>query len=101
VESARALAQRLLKEGGKDGAARLRFAYREVLARAPRPEEVKLLTGLVERHRQQYRTDPKSAEELLKVGLLPLPKDVDRAELAAWLSATRVLLNLHETITRE
>ena len=27
-------------------------------------------------------------------------KDLDRAELAAWTSVARVILNLHETITR-
>ena len=30
----------------------------------------------------------------------PAPADVDPAELAAWTSVARVLLNLHETITR-
>ena len=30
----------------------------------------------------------------------PAPAGVDPAELAAWTSVARVLLNLHETITR-
>ena len=30
----------------------------------------------------------------------PVPKDLDVAELAAWTSVARVILNLHETITR-
>ena len=29
-----------------------------------------------------------------------LPKDVDTAELAAWTSVCRVILNLHEVVTR-
>jgi hypothetical protein len=29
-----------------------------------------------------------------------VPKDVDTAELAAWKSVARVVLNLHERITR-
>ena len=29
------------------------------------------------------------------------PKDLDKAELAAWTHLARVLLNLHETITRD
>ena len=42
----------------------------------------------------------KAAESLLKVGLAPLPPAADQAELAAWTSVARVILNLHETITR-
>ena len=42
----------------------------------------------------------KAAEALVSVGISPRPKDVDAAELAAWTSVSRVLLNLNETITR-
>jgi hypothetical protein len=100
VEAARALAERVLREGGKDVEARLHFIYREVLSRKARPEEVKLLTALHERHLKQYKADPKAAAELLRVGYHPLPANADAAELAAWTSVARVLLNLHETITR-
>jgi hypothetical protein len=37
---------------------------------------------------------------LLKIGQTPLPKDLDQSELAAWTNIARVILNLHETITR-
>ncbi len=101
VESARALAERVLREGGPGDEARLHFAFRQVLSRKARPEEVKLLTALHERHRKQYKADPKAAGELLRVGYSPVPAGLDAADLAAWTSVARVLLNLHETITRE
>jgi hypothetical protein len=44
--------------------------------------------------------DPAAAGELLKVGLAPLPEKVDPVELAAWTHVARVLLNLHESVTR-
>jgi mono/diheme cytochrome c family protein len=100
VEAARALAERVLREGGRDVEGRLHFAYRQVLSRKARPEEVRLLTALHERHLKQYRADPKAAGEVLRVGDHPLPANADAAELAAWTSVARVLLNLHETITR-
>ena len=50
---------------------------------------------------KQYRSDKEAAGIILGVGQAPVGKDVDRATLAAWISVTRVLLNLHETITRE
>jgi hypothetical protein len=37
---------------------------------------------------------------LLRVGERPVSSKVDVAELAAWTSIARVVLNLHETITR-
>ena len=55
---------------------------------------------LLDQHLEIYRGDAKAAEELLKTGLAPVPTDVSTAELAAWTHVARVLLNLHETITR-
>jgi len=100
VESARVLAERIVRHGGKDADARLQFAFRQVLQRQPQPAELKLLQGLVAEHLEQYRKDKASAAELMKIGDFPAPKDLDVSELAAWTSIARVLLNLHETITR-
>ncbi|MFQ5734794.1 MAG: DUF1553 domain-containing protein, partial [Planctomycetaceae bacterium] len=100
VESARALAERILRKGGETPAERIRFAYLAVLQRQPRAQESKLLAALAAQHRADYRNDPKAATELLSVGLKPAPKDIPAEELAAWTSIARVLLNLHETITR-
>ena len=100
VEAARVLAEKVVS-AGKSEAERLTFAYRQVLGRTPRSAESAVLLPLLERHRQQYANDRAAAESLLSVGLAPIGKNVDRVELAAWTSLTRVLLNLHETITRE
>jgi hypothetical protein len=100
VEAARALAERIVRQGAGAGP-RIRFAFREVLTRPARPAEVALLEALYRKHLSQYKTDPKAAAALLDVGDRPAPKDVDAAELAAWTSVARVVLNLHETITRD
>ncbi|MBC7856769.1 MAG: PSD1 domain-containing protein [Pirellulaceae bacterium] len=100
VEAARALAVRIVKDGGGDSGKRLEFAFREVLTRSPRESEVKVLVPLYEKHLQQYKADAASADKLLAVGESKPPADLDKAELAAWTSIARVLLNLHETITR-
>ena len=39
-------------------------------------------------------------DQMLAVGDAPAPKDLPEPELAAWTSVARVILNLHETITR-
>jgi hypothetical protein len=100
VEAARALAGRVLTEGGSSTPERLEFVYRTVLTRSPRDGEAEVLTALVEKHQREFASDKPSAEKLLKVGDLISPPRLDSAELAAWTSACRVLLNLHETITR-
>jgi hypothetical protein len=100
VEAARVFAEKIIKEGGKDTAARLGWAYRRAVSRPVRPDEIKLLTALYQKHLGEFQADRAAAEKEVGVGQAPLPKDVNPAELAAWTSVARVILNLHETITR-
>lgn len=100
VEAARALAGQTLQHGGASTADRLHFAFQRVLIRDPRPDETAILTKLLEKHRQEFASDKSSAENLLAVGDLKSPPDLDPAEIAAWTSIARALLNLHEAITR-
>lgn len=100
VEAARVFAARILKEGGKDFPSRLTWAWQQALQRDPTPEERSALAELVAKHQKEFADNPKAAESLLKVGFAPLPSDLPAAELAAWTNAARVILNLHEVITR-
>jgi len=100
VETARALAARVLESAPPDDEARIHWAWRQVLGRAADPAEADVLAKLLEKHRKQYRADKKDAKAVLTVGISPVPKGIDPAELAAWTSVSRVLLNLNETITR-
>jgi hypothetical protein len=100
VEAGRVLAQRTM-EAQKSDAERVAFAFRQVAGRRPDDFESKTLMKLLEKNRSQYKTDPKAATELVKIGRAPLPKDADVPELAAWTAVCRALLNLSETITRE
>ena len=94
------LATRLIREAGTNPSARLDRAFRLALARPPRPEETAILTRLLAKHQRQFEGEPGAARELLGIGDTPAPSGIAPAELAAWTSVTRVLLNLHETITR-
>jgi hypothetical protein len=100
VESARVLAARVLRESHVGDEARIRRAWRLVLARQPRRREILALTRLLEASRKQYRDDVPAARKLSRVGLAPVPDGVDVVELAAWTAVGRVLFNLDETITR-
>jgi hypothetical protein len=100
VEAARVLAERIVREGGTSAAERIRWAWKVVLSRSPQEREVAALTHLYQANRQRYDSDQAAAEKLLGVGLEDRPAGMDVAELAAWTSITRVLLNLHEAYTR-
>ncbi|QDT41917.1 Planctomycete cytochrome C [Gimesia alba] len=101
VESARVLATRVLKESPKsEFEARLNWLTQQTLMRAPRDDEKTLLKSLYEADLKLYQTQQAEAERILSVGLAKPSGDIDPAELAAWTSVARAVLNLHETITR-
>lgn len=100
VEASRALAARTLKSGGADAKSRLTWVWRQVLSRTPRADELQTMQALLAKQLAEYRADPAAARAFLKVGQSPLPADADLPELAAWTNLARVLLNLHETVTR-
>jgi len=100
VEAARAFAARALAEPGDDDR-RLTWAWRRALQRTPEAAELATLRQVLTERRKAYQGDPAAAQAFLKVGLTPPPAGLAPAELAAWTHVTRVLLNLHETITRE
>ncbi|MDB6153404.1 MAG: Planctomycete cytochrome [Chthoniobacteraceae bacterium] len=99
VEAARAMAQRILKEGGSDDASRLAYGWRLALARPPAPREMNVLSKTLQTQLATYTQDKAAAAALLKVGDLPRPAGVDESQLAAWMTVANVLLNLNETIT--
>jgi hypothetical protein len=98
TEAARALACRLLREAQPPE--RLGYAFRLTLAREPDSAERRVLEDLYERHLAEFCRDRDKAAALTSVGQAPSAPDVDVAEWAAWTSVVRVILNLHETVTR-
>ena len=99
VEAARVWAGRLLLESAGSDAQRLERAFKQAVARSPKPAERADLIDFLARMRAEYRARPDDAARLLHVGLAPAPA-VDPVEFAAWTNVCRVILNLHETITR-
>ncbi len=100
VEASRAFAVRALAEKGDDDQ-RITWAWRRALQRNPDAKELGTLRKVLTERRAAYKADPAAAKELLKVGLTPPPAQADPTELAAWTHVTRVVLNLHETLTRD
>lgn len=100
VEAARVLAAKVLACGATNDEERIRWAWRRVLGREAQSHEAERLSQLLAKHRAEFAVDRPAAEALVSVGISPRAENVDVAELAAWTSVSRVLLNLNETITR-
>jgi hypothetical protein len=100
VEAARVFAEHILRDGGTTPEDRLDWAYRRALSRDAKPTERDLLLALLNKHRADYAADKDGAQKVVSAGQAPVVKDLDAAELAAWVSVARVILNLDETITR-
>ena len=100
VEAARVFADRILKEGGKTPAERIKWTFREVLSREISPAELAVMEGLVNKHISEFTMDPEGAKSLVSTGMAPVPADVNVSELAAWTSIARTTLNLYEANTR-
>ena len=100
VEAARVFAQRLIAEGGGTASKRVHWAFGRLLCRAAEEWEVEALVKLYEKQLAGFRANKDAAAKLVAVGEHPAVGKPAPEELAAWMSVTRVLLNLHETITR-
>jgi mono/diheme cytochrome c family protein len=104
MDCARALAVRMIQEGGKSDEERLTFAFRCCTSRLPAADEVGELTKLLTGERERIAKGEINAVELATGEKSPknkLPDGVAAPEAAAFTIVARVLLNLDETITKE
>jgi Protein of unknown function (DUF1549)/Protein of unknown function (DUF1553)/Planctomycete cytochrome C len=97
VESARALAAKALREGGATDEQRIVYAMRRCVARKPTGAEEGELLALLKREEQGIS----AAQAHEMIGNQAVPAGATDAQLAAWTTVSRVLLNLDETITKE
>ncbi|WP_020472826.1 DUF1553 domain-containing protein [Zavarzinella formosa] len=100
VESARSLAQRVMREAASPDE-RLTRAFRHVTARPPTTKELQVLRGNFEFQLAGYRANPPGVAKLLAVGEAKADPKLNPAELAAYSSVCNLLLNLDEVVTKE
>ena len=100
VEAARALAVRVLTDGGSNDAERISSLYDIVLSRPPLQQEREVLLELLAHHRESFADDETRTQQFLSVGQYKQSTVVNPQQLAAWSSVARTVMNLHETITR-
>jgi hypothetical protein len=100
VEAARALAQRVIKEGGKQPEQRIDLMSEILLAHDPPPQMAAVLEGSIAQMEKHYAADPKDAARLLDVGEKKSDAAIPAPELAAWTMVASEMLNLDETLNK-
>jgi len=100
VEAARALAQRLIKEGGDTAESRIALAFKLSTSRQPTQDEIDILKTTLTKQNAIFAADAKKAEEYLKVGESKRDESIPAIEHASWTVIAQMILNLDETVTR-
>lgn len=100
-EAAQAMALRVYKEGGKNDRDRAIYAFRLCTGRKPDSIELERVLALV--HQEENYFEDRTSDAILVASTDPKKPtpDVNLHKVAAWTVASRVLLNLDETITKE
>ncbi len=104
-EAAQALGRRIVSEAPAEAGvrqtlqARSQRAFLLTMSRRPSDAEIAGIADLYFASRDLAERDAAAAKQL--VGTQPIPSSEDLAEVAAWVSVARTLLNVDEFITRE
>ncbi len=100
VEAARALAQRVILQGGEQTGQRLRLMSEILLSHDPPPRMSAVLETSLAQIKKHYEANPKAAQELLSAGESKRDPSIPTPELAAWTMVASEMLNLDETLTK-
>jgi hypothetical protein len=100
VEASRALAERLIKQGGKQPEQRIQYLSELVLSHDPSPQMASVLQQSLNQMEKHYATDPVAAHDLVAVGEKPRDAAIPPPELAAWTMVVSEVLNLDETLNK-
>ena len=101
VEAAQGLARRVMQEGPIDNAGRVVYAFRVCVSRMPDDQEIEQIKAFYNENLARFREHPEIAKQVAISDSVQPPSGSDVAQLAAWTTVSRALLNLDETITKE
>ena len=99
LESSRVFAEQLMKENSSD-AEKIEKAFRSVLCRAAKPEELKILMQYFDDERKKFEKSTEQAKLLIAVGEYPHSDVQDIASLASMMEVVHTLYNMEEAITK-
>jgi len=102
IDASIALGSRLIKLPATTTKQRLHDGFALVLSRPPDEYELTVLEDYFAKEHRHYQSNPQAAEALIETADDFVDTEVSTAvELASWTSVARVLMNAHETVTRQ
>ncbi len=93
VEAAKAMAERMLKEGGEHLEQQIVYGFRLATSRKPSNTEIQILKGLFEKEKERFEAESEAVDELLNVGAYKIDAILDPVTIAALTSVASTLLN--------
>jgi len=101
LEAARALAERMMREGGKTQAGRIAYGFELAAARAPKEKESAILLASLRYYLDTFQGNRAGAVQYLSEGEAPRDEHLEPEELAAYATVAGMILNLDATVTKE
>lgn len=99
IEAARSLAETMIRASDSSDA-RINAGYKRAVARSAKPEELAILSEVLQQASDRFKQHPEMASALNKTGSKPAAAQIDPVELASWTVVASTLLNLDETISK-
>ena len=100
VEAARALAERVIREGGATPEKRINRMALILLSRVPAPQMADVLEKSFLEMQKHYAANPKDAHSLVNIGEKKRDSSIPEPELAAWTMIANEMLNLDATVNK-
>ena len=98
-ESAQAFAKRIISDKScNNDQDRIKSSFVLCVSRHPSPQEINEIIQLLQKGRAYYSANPEEAKKMVGEYSSEMIND---NETASWITVTRILLNLDETISRE
>jgi hypothetical protein len=98
VESARVLAEQVLRHGGTTTDTRAAYAFRRVTSQQPSADALGRLVSLHDAEHARFEAHRDAAVRLLRTGERPYAQDLDTADLAAWTVVSSTIMNLDAAV---
>jgi hypothetical protein len=100
LEGARVLGAKLVEDKALTLDKKVALAFRKIISRHPRPEEVEILLKGYQDEYNRYVARPDEARKFLKVGAYPQNPKLDAVESAAMMHVVTMIYNLDEAISK-
>lgn len=100
VETSRMLAERMLKEGGKEVKSQINLAFKLLIGRPANDKELSLLQELYDAELVDFQKDRKIVNELLSIGEHRIDQSLNKIELATHTIIASTIMNFDEFVMK-